>query len=92
MFRQQTLQDPVTFEPVEAQPSGSSMHHTCNRLGCIPLVRLLLAGGRLALRFDHTGGGLVARAVDLDGHTIPAGTLKGFVFLRELEAQGSAEE
>ena len=40
--------------------------------------RLTVSGNQAVLDFDHIGGGLVAKAVELDGHSLPADPLRGF--------------
>jgi len=40
--------------------------------------RLTISGSEAVLDFDNVGGGLVAKAVDLDGHSLPADRLHGF--------------
>ena len=40
--------------------------------------RLTISGNQAVLDFDNVGGGLVAKAVELDGHSLPADPLRGF--------------
>jgi len=40
--------------------------------------RMTVRGREAAIEFDHVADGLVAKGVNLDGHGLPAGQLKGF--------------
>ncbi len=40
--------------------------------------RMTVRGREAVVEFAHATGGLLAKGVDLDGHTLSAGTLKGF--------------
>ncbi|MBM3858826.1 MAG: sialate O-acetylesterase [Verrucomicrobia bacterium] len=40
--------------------------------------RMTIKGGQAALEFDNVGGGLITKAVETDGHSVPASPLKGF--------------
>jgi len=40
--------------------------------------RMTIQGNRAVLDFDNIGGGLITKAVDADGHPVPASPLRGF--------------
>ncbi len=44
---------------------------------------LRVEGNQAIVEFDHVGGGLVTRDVNLDGHRVPASALKGFAVCGE---------